>query len=181
MIESILSIYYLSKFSSQELLLEELVLLKGGNKLYFLERYKNKPLRFKIKVVLTKLFLAIIFGVIPVLPFLTYLEIVNLLLNTSVSIENIFFMGGVLFSIYFLIQNLNFFMMGLLDATMVISGRIFEWYESLPIPREKLVKIAYLTLFRSYDLQIVVSFLAFPIILPFNLLNKPKLQVLMQK
>ncbi len=165
MVENSLSIYYLAKYSSQELLLEELVFMKGGNKLFFLERYETNPFRFKVKVVLTKLFLAIIFGVIPVLPFSTYLEIVKLLLNASVSIENIFFMGGMLFSIYFVLQNLNFFIMGLLDATMVISGQIFEWYESLPIPREKLMKIVYLTLFRSYDLQIVVSFLAFPIIM----------------
>ena len=121
-----LSIYYFAKFSSQELLLEELVFMKGGNKLYFLERYENNPFRFKVKVFLTKLFLAIIFGVIPVLPFSSYLEIINLLLNTTVSIENLFFMGGMLFSIYFVLQNLNFFIMGMLDATLIISGQIFE-------------------------------------------------------
>jgi predicted permease len=158
-----ISINKFAKFASQELLLEELVFMKEGNKLYFLERYEDNPFRFKVKVFLTKLFLALVFGVIPVLPFSTYLEIVNLLLNTDVSIENLFFMGGMLFSIYFLLQNLNFFIMGMLDATMVISGRIFDWYECLPIPRKKLMKIAYLTLFRSYDLPIIVSFLAFPI------------------
>ncbi|NVM17201.1 MAG: hypothetical protein HWN80_05750 [Candidatus Lokiarchaeota archaeon] len=163
MVENSLSIYYFAKFSSRELLLEELVFMKGGNKLYFLERYENNPFRFKVKVVLTKLFLAIIFGVIPVLPYLTYLEIVKLLLDTSIHIENIFLMGGLLFSIYFILQNLNFFIMGLLDATMIISGQIFEWYESLPIPRTQLRKIVYFTLFRSYDLQILVSILAFPI------------------
>ena len=157
------SIYYFAKFTSRELLLEELVFMKGGNKLYFLENYERNPFRFKVKVFLTKLFLAIVFGMIPVLPFSTYFEIVNLLLNSSVSIENIFFMGGMLFSIYFVLQNLNFFIMGLLDATMVISGKIFEWYETMPIPRAKLMKIGYLTLFRSYDLPILVSFLAFPI------------------
>ena len=158
-----LSIYYFAKLSSQELLLEELVFMRGGNKLYFLEKYEKKPFRFKVKVVFTKLFLAIIFGVIPVIPFSTYLEIVNLLLNSSISIENIFFMGGMLFSIYFVLQNLNFFIMGMLDATMLISGKIFEWYETLPISRIKLKKIVFLTLFRSYDLPIVISFLAFPI------------------
>ncbi|MFX0076685.1 MAG: hypothetical protein ACFE96_14675, partial [Candidatus Hermodarchaeota archaeon] len=123
------SVYYFTKFASQELLLEELVFMKEGNKLYFLERYEDNPFRFKVKVFLTKLFLAAIFGVIPVLPFTTYLEIVTLLLSASVSIENLFFMGGMLFSIYFLLQNLNFLIMGMLDATMIISGRIFEWYE----------------------------------------------------
>ena len=37
------SIYYFAKYSSQELLLDELVFMKGGNKLFFLERYENNP------------------------------------------------------------------------------------------------------------------------------------------
>jgi predicted permease len=157
------SIYYFAKFSSRELLLEDLVFTRGGNTLYYLERYERNPKRFKVKVVFTKLFLVVIFGVIPILPYSTYLEIVELLLFASVPVENIYFLGGLLFSLYFVLQNLNFFVMGLLDATMLISGQIFEWYESLPISKEKLMKVSYLTLFRSYDLPILVSFLAFPI------------------
>ena len=55
--------------------------------------------------------------------------------------------------------------MGMLDATMIISGKIFEWLETLPISRKKLLKIIYLTLFRSYDIPIVVLFFAFPLVI----------------
>ena len=53
--------------------------------------------------------------------------------------------------------------MGMLDTAMIISGKIFEWFETLPIPRKKFLRIVYLTLFRSYDLPIIVLVFAFPI------------------
>jgi membrane protease YdiL (CAAX protease family) len=160
-----LSLYYLAKYTSKELLIEELVFTKGGNKSYYLNKYNNHPFRFRLKIVLTKLFYAIIFGVMPVIPLLTYLELINLFMNSSASIESIFFMGGLLFSLYFALQFLNFFIMGMLDATMIISGKIFEWLETLPISRKKLLKIVYLTLFRSYDIPIIVLFFSFPLVI----------------
>jgi len=160
-----LSLYYLAKFTSKELLIEELVLTKGGNKSYFLNKYNNHPFRFKLKVVLTKLFYAIIFGIIPVIPLLSYLELTKIFLDSSTSIEIAFFMGSLLFSLYFALQFLNFFILGMLDATMVTSGKIFEWLETLPISRKKLLKIVYFTLFRSYDIPIVVLFFAFPLVI----------------
>ena len=160
-----LSLYYLAKFTSKELLIEELVLSKGGNKSYFLNKYNNHPFRFKFKVVLTKLFYAIIFGIIPVIPLLSYLELTKIFLDSSTSIEIAFFMGSLLFSLYFALQFLNFFILGMLDATMVTSGKIFEWLETLPISRKRLLKIVYFTLFRSYDIPIVVLFFAFPLVI----------------
>ncbi|MBA7609653.1 hypothetical protein ES703_16844 [subsurface metagenome] len=160
-----LSLYYLAKFTSKELLIEELVLTKGGNKSYFLNKYNNHPFRFKLKVVLTKLFYAIIFGIIPVIPLLSYLELTKIFLDSSTSIEIAFFMGSLLFSLYFALQFLNFFILGMLDATMVTSGKIFEWLETLPLSRKKLLKIVYFTLFRSYDIPIVVLFFAFPLVI----------------
>ena len=160
-----LSLYYLAKFTSKELLIEELVFTKGGNQSYFLNKYNNRPFRIKLKVILTKLFYAAIFGIMPVIPLLTYLELISLFMDSSASIERIFFMGSMLFSLYFALQFLNFFIMGMLDATMIISGKIFEWLETLPISRKKLLKIVYLTLFRSYDIPIVVLFFTFPLVM----------------
>lgn len=160
-----LSLYYFAKYTSKELLIEELVLTKGGNKSYFLNKYNNHPFRFKLKVILSKLFYAIIFGVLPVIPLLTYLELINLFMDSSTSIDIAFFIGSLLFALYFAMQFLNFFIMGMLDATMITSGKIFEWLETLPISRKKLLKIVYLTLFRSYDIPIVVLFFTFPLVM----------------
>jgi membrane protease YdiL (CAAX protease family) len=86
-------------------------------------------------------------------------------MDSSTSIEIVFFMGSLLFSLYFALQFLNFFIMGMLDATMIISGKIFEWLETLPISRKKLLKIVYFTLFRSYDIPIIVLFFSFPLVI----------------
>ena len=161
--EEELSPYCLAKYASRELLVEELVLSKGGSKTYYLEKYIQHPFRLKLKVIFTKLFFAIIFGIIPVLPLLTYFEIVNLISQGSTSIEIVYFVGGLLFSLYFALQFLNFFIMGILDTAMIISGKIFEWFETLPISRKNFLRIVYLTLFRSYDLPIIVLIFAFPI------------------
>lgn len=160
-----LPLYYLTKYTSKEILIEELVLTKGGNKSYFLNKYNNHPFRFKLKVILSKLFYAMIFGVLPVIPLLTYLELINLFMDSSSSIDIAFFIGSLLFALYFAMQFLNFFIMGMLDATMITSGKIFEWLETLPISRKKLLKIVYLTLFRSYDIPIVVLFFTFPLVI----------------
>jgi len=70
------SSYNLAKYASREMLVEELVLSKGGAKPYYLEKYIRHPFRLKLKVIFTKLFFAITFGIIPVLPLLTYFEII---------------------------------------------------------------------------------------------------------
>ena len=155
--------YYLAKYVSRELIIEELVLSKGGTKSYYLEKYVHHPFRLKLKVISTKLFFAINFGILPVLPLLTYFEIINLITQGSTSIAVVYFIGGLLFSLYFCLQFLNFFIMGMLDTAMIISGKIFEWFETLPISRKKFLRIVYLTLFRSYDLPIIVLVFAFPI------------------
>ena len=158
-----LSSYNLAKYVSRELLVEELVLSKGGAKAYYLDKYVHHPFRLKLKVISTKLFFAITFGIIPVLPLLTYYEIVRLISQGSASIESVYFIGGILFSLYFSLQFLSFFIMGMLDTAMITSGKILEWFETLPISKKKYLRVVYLTLFRSYDLPIIVLVFAFPI------------------
>ena len=89
--EEVLTSFNLAKYTSRELLVEELVLSKGGAKSYYLEKYIHHPFRLKLKVIFTKLFFAITFGIIPVLPLLTYYEIVRLISQGSASIESIYF------------------------------------------------------------------------------------------
>ena len=161
--EEVLTSYSLAKYTSRELLVEELVLSKGGAKSYYLEKYIHHPFRIKLKVIFTKLFFAITFGIIPVLPLLTYYEIVRLISQGTASIETVYFIGGILFSLYFSLQFLSFFIMGMLDTAMITSGKILEWFETLPISKKKYLRVVYLTLFRSYDLPIIVLVFAFPI------------------
>jgi predicted permease len=47
----------------------------------------------------------------------------------------------------------------------IISGSIFEWFETLPISRERLKKIILLTLVRSLDIPLIAITISLPIVM----------------
>ncbi|MFW9972173.1 MAG: hypothetical protein ACFFDF_18445, partial [Candidatus Odinarchaeota archaeon] len=165
MTEKTLSLYTIAKYANQELLLESLLQAKGSYQSLFLERYKKRKRALKIKVIATKILYSIIFGLLPVLLILTYLEIIQNLDLYPYSSENIILTGVVFFGLYFVLQFFNFFLMGILESSMVMSGIIFSWFETLPIPRERLKKLAYFTIFRAFDIPIIFIVFGFPITL----------------
>ena len=158
-----LYLYRFAKLANEELLLVGILQTKGLYPTKFLEKYKEKPKHFKIKVVATKILYSLIFGILPLLPILTYFQIVENLIDGFISVENIILTGSVFFGLYFALQFFNFFLMCISESGMVMSGSIFAWFKTLPIPREKLNKLAYLTMFRSFDIPIIVIILGFPI------------------
>ncbi len=163
MTEKSLSLYAIAKYANQELLLESLLQAKGSYKSLFLERYRKRQRSFKLKVIATKILYSIIFGILPVMLIFTYIEIIQSVDLYPFSNENIIFTGVIFFGLYFVLQFFNFFLMGILESSMVMSGLIFSWFETLPIPREKLRKLAYLTIFRTFDIPIICIILGFPI------------------
>ncbi|MHA2131324.1 MAG: hypothetical protein ACW99L_15275, partial [Promethearchaeota archaeon] len=130
-----------------------------------LERYKSKERSLKIKVIVTKIIYAFIFGILPIMPLLTYFQIVENLSVNPVSTEIIILIGSMFFTMYFILQFFNFFLMGLLESGIIMSGVIFRWFETLPISRDKLHKVTYLTIFRSFDIPIIVIMFGFPIVM----------------
>ncbi|MHA2269485.1 MAG: hypothetical protein ACXAB8_16940 [Promethearchaeota archaeon] len=158
-----LSLLSLVKYTKNELLLESMLQAKGEHRYRILERYNKKGRSLKLKVLITKIIYAVIFGILPIMPLLTYFQIIENLAESPVSIESIIFLGSILFTLYFTLQFFNFFLMGLLESGMIMSGIIFRWFETLPISRDKLRKVAYLTIFRSFDIPMIVIVLGFPI------------------
>lgn len=158
-----LNLFSLAKYTNKELLLESLLQSKGIYITGILERYKSKEQSLKIKIIATKIIYAVVFGILPIMPLLTYFQIVENLSVNPVSIESIILIGSIFFTMYFTLQFFNFFLMGLLESGIIMSGVIFRWFETLPISRDKLHKLAYLTMFRSFDIPIIVIILGFPI------------------
>ena len=158
-----LNLYRFAKLANEELLLEGLLQTKGLYPTKFLDKYKKKPKHFKIRVIATKILYSLIFGILPLLPILTYFQIVENLINGRISVENIILTGSMFFGLYFALQFFNFFLMCIFETGTIMSGSIFAWFRTLPISREKLSKLAYLTMFRSFDIPIIVIILGFPI------------------
>jgi hypothetical protein len=163
MAEKSISLYAIAKYANQELLLESLLQAKGSFQSLFLERYRKRQRTFKIKVIATKILYSVIFGILPVMLIFTYIEIIQSVDLYPFSPDNIIFTGVIFFGLYFVLQFFNFFLMGILESSMVMSGLIFSWFETLPIPKEKLRRLAYLTIFRTFDIPIICIILGFPI------------------
>jgi len=158
-----ISLFSIAKYANKELFLESLLQSKGIYQIRILERYKNKQRSLKIKVIVTKIVYALIFGILPIMILFPYFQIIEDLMESSASTESIIFIGGFFFTLYLTMQFFNFFLMGILESGTIMSGRIFRWFETLPISRDKLRKLAYLTLFRRFDIPIIVIIIVFPI------------------
>ncbi|MFX0040930.1 MAG: type II CAAX prenyl endopeptidase Rce1 family protein [Promethearchaeota archaeon] len=157
------SLYTIAKYTNRELLLESLLQSKGSYKSLFLENYKKNQRTFKIKVIATKILYSLVFGILPIILVLNYLEIIEGLGSSPLSSQNIILTGIIFFALYFGLQFFNFVLMGILESSMVMSGIIFRWFETLPISRHRLKRLAYFTIFRTFDIPIIIIVLGFPI------------------
>ncbi|MFW9785945.1 MAG: hypothetical protein ACFFFB_26910, partial [Candidatus Heimdallarchaeota archaeon] len=160
-----LTLYYIAKYTNYELLVDELILTKGTNQSDSLEKIKRRKRSIQFKIFRMKILYAIIFGILPIAPLLGYFEIADYLIDTLLSVEVIIFHGSLFIGLFFTLQFFNFFLMGMLETGMIMTGRIFEWLETLPLPRDKLKKVVLITLFRSFDVPIIVIIMAFPIVM----------------
>jgi len=160
-----LPLYSMAKFITREVMLEEQFHFSDTFRTRLFENYKKSQKFLRNKIITTKISGALIFGILPIIPLITYLKIIQYLNNPSISIEIVMFGGSLIFSIFFLVQFFNYFLLAMINTTMIMSGKSFEWYVSLPISRERLKKLVLYTIFRSLDLPNIVILTAFPIIM----------------
>ncbi len=158
-----LNLFSIAKYINREIYLESWLRSKGIYQLPILEKYSLNHNILKVKVLIYKIIYASVFCILPLVPIFTYIRTVENLLIFDVSIDKIVLIGGIIFSLFFGLQFFNFFLMGLLESGIIFSGRHIKWFETFPIPRDKLRKLSFLTLFRTFDIPIVVIILALPI------------------
>ncbi|MFX0105485.1 MAG: hypothetical protein ACFE75_08340 [Candidatus Hodarchaeota archaeon] len=160
-----LSLFILSKIASDEILIEEQLQQLKSTRFRYFKRYSSSKESLKRKFILSKIFGAFIFGILPIIPLLTYFEVLDFINEGTIPIELVLFTGSLLFSMFFLFQFFNFFLMAMLNTMKILSGSVFEWFETLPISRAKLRKLILLTAIRSLDIPLIVVTFAFPIMM----------------
>lgn len=163
--EKKLNLYFLSKLTIKEILIEEQLEYLGEYHYRSFKLYVTNPKALKRKIILNKIIEVFIFGILPIIPLLTYFQILEQINIGSASTGIILFGGSLIFGTYFLLQFFNFFLMSVLNITRIMSGRIFDWYKTLPISREKLRKLLILTIFRSSDIPLLVITFALPVVM----------------
>ena len=153
----------LAKYVNREILIEDLFRVKGSAAELLLIKYSKKKRRLKLKTIATKLFYSVIFGILPIIPLLSYSEMQNRILSQGLSLHVVFFSGSLLFVFFFIIQFVNIFFMGMTEVSSIISNPVFLWLETLPISSEDLLKLKLLSIFHKFDLPLLVITLGFPI------------------
>jgi len=162
-----LSTYTLAKNISYEILIEEQLQLKSEATSRLLEKYNKRRTSLKVKFLSYKIINAIIFGVLPIFPLMAYMDINRFLVDVPVHHQISIFIKSLTFEIFFTLQFLDFFLMGIFNLINIMSGEIFEWFKTLPLPRKKLKRLAFLTIFHNFDLPILANTFVFPIIMLF--------------
>ena len=137
-----LSTYFLAKNISYEILIEEQLQLKSEATRRILERFSKRRSSLKLKFVSYKIINSIIFGILPIFPLIAYLELSNFFVREAVHIQIAIFTKSLIFQIFFTLQFLDFFLMGLFNLINIMSGEIFEWFKTLPLPK-KIEKIGF--------------------------------------
>ena len=160
-----LSIFSLSKLTTNEILVEEQIGQLGKTRFRYYRRYLSSQESLKRRFVISKILGAIIFGILPIIPLLAYFEVLEFINEEAVPIELVLFAGSLLFGIYFLFQFFNFFLLAMLNTMKILSGDIFQWIETFPISRGRLKKLILYTIIRSLDIPLIAITLVFPIIM----------------
>ncbi len=166
-----LSTYSLAKNISYEILIEEQLQLKSEATSRLLEKYNKRKTSLKVKFLSYKIINAIIFGILPIFPLMAYIDISRFLVDVPVHHQISIFIKSLTFEIFFTLQFLDFFLMGIFNLINIMSGEIFEWFKTLPLPRKKLKRLAFITIFHNFDLPILANIFVFPIMMLFATQN----------
>ncbi|MFX1495019.1 MAG: hypothetical protein ACFFBZ_12105, partial [Promethearchaeota archaeon] len=162
-----ISTYSLAKNISYEIIIEEQLQLRSEATSLLLEKYSKRRRALKVKFLSYKIINAVIFGVLPIFPLMAYMDISRFLVDMPVHNQVSIFLKSLTFEIFFTLQFLNFFLMGIFNLINIMSGEIFEWFKTLPLPKKKLKRLAFLTIFHNFDLPILANTFVFPIIMLF--------------
>ena len=150
-----LTVYSIAKTVSYELLIEELLQRKEELVIQVLEKYTKRKNSIKLNIIYLKIFNALLFGILPIFPLISYLGVFQLL-TVSVPFEVSIFIKGLIFMIFFSLQFFDFILLGIFNSINIMSGEMFTWLKTLPISDKKLSKIAIFTIFRALDLPIIM-------------------------
>lgn len=165
MTEKDLTLYKLAKFTNLEITMESQVLSSGANQARLMEKYKKNKKTIKHQVIALKIALSAMLLFISFLPISIYFEAKNALGNPLISADSVLLPGSILFGAFFIMQLIYLTMLGMFSISAMMSGEAFRWYETLPISKDKLRKLGFMTVFRNLDIGLITMTLAFPVIM----------------
>ena len=158
-----LGLYKLAKFTNLEIVMESQVLSSGANQARLLEKYKKNKSTIRQQAVAMKIAFAVMLFFVIGLPISAYSQVLYSFSNPAIPPESVLIPGSILFGAYFFMQVIYLTMLGMFAIGAMMSGEAFRWYETLPISKDKLRKLGFMTVFHNLDVGLIIMILAFPV------------------
>jgi len=165
MVEKEMGLYKLAKYTNLEIVMEAQVQSSGANQARVLEKYKKNKSSIKQQAFAMKIVFAVMLLVVVGLPISTYFQVRVMLSDPSVIPDSVLIPGSILFGAFNLMQLLYLIMLGMFAIGAMMSGDTFRWYETLPLSKERLRKLGFMTVFRNLDVGLITMILVFPIVI----------------
>jgi membrane protease YdiL (CAAX protease family) len=160
-----LGLYKLAKYTNFEIVLESQILSSGANQAKLLEKLKKNKSSIKVQAIVMKIAFAVMLLFVVGLPISAYAEVTQALSSPTINPESVLIPGSIIFGAYFIMQLIYLTMLGMFAISAMMSGETFRWYETLPISKNKLRKLGFMTVFHNMDIGLIIMILAFPIAL----------------
>jgi len=157
--------YSLSKYTNYEIFLGSQIQTAGAHQARFLEKLEKNANYIRNMTIMMKVVYAFLFIIFPILPLVTYLQLVDYLNSGAYTIGTILFTSSLLFGIFFMMIFLYLILLGMLPISSLMSGNAFKWLQTLPIAKNNLKKLGFMTIFRTLNIPLIVMAVGFPIIM----------------
>ena len=165
MTEKKINLYKLAKYTNLEIVMEAQMQSSGANQSKLMERYKKNKKSIKNQAIGLKFAYGLMLTMIVLLPLISYLMLIEFFGGYSPNVNAGLFAGSLILSVFFAMQIGYLLILGMMNISALMSGEAFRWFETLPISKDRLNKLGFLTVFRNVDVGLILLLLSFPITL----------------
>ncbi len=159
-----LNCFSMSKFTNYEMIMDSMLASSGAHQAKVLEKSEKNNRYIKNQSIALKFASAFVMMLMPFFSIILYFEITEGI-YPSYPIEGQIFLYSFFMWIFLTISILYIFLFGLFTTSSLMSGNAFKWLQTLPISRNNLKKLGFMTLLRNLIAPIIVMTFAFPIVL----------------
>ena len=157
-------IYAIVKQISYEALLEELLQYRSDATNRLVQKFSKNNRRLKLKLLSNKLFNSILLLIQPIFLLFTY-ENLDQTISGNMHFQIVLFAKAINLEFFFVLQFFNFLLLGFFNLSSIMSGRNFEWINTLPLSHKELRKLFFYSIYHNLNLPIITNALTFPIIM----------------
>ncbi len=160
-----LSLYSLSKYPLLEITMESQYMSAGAHQAKLLEKFERNKNYVRNQVIALKLVSAMLMIFFPFLSFIFYFELLGEINAYALSNEGAIIIFGSFITTFYIILILYIVLFGLFTTSSLMTGNAFKWLQTLPLSKDKIGKLGYMSLFRSQGVMIILMIFSFPIAL----------------